>query len=129
MHRYALRAISPRALIGKITVMNTRFLSLAAALALSVSGPAMAQAPVGPAATNAVASSAVGHWIYDLQGNKIGSVRRLSSDGRTAEIMVGSYFQSGSHEATIPVTALSIVNGNVTLRTETAEALNTISWK
>ncbi len=42
-------------------------------------------------------------------------------------IMVGSYFQSGSHEATVPANALSIVNGNVTLRTGIAEARNTVS--
>lgn len=41
--------------------------------------------------------------------------------------MLGSYFQLGSHEAAVPVTALSVVNGNVTLRTGTVEALNTVS--
>jgi len=107
--------------------MNTHSLSLAASLVLSVSGAAMAQAPVGPITPYAVASSAVGRWIYDLQGNKVGSVRHLSNDGRTVVIMVGSYFQSGSHEAMVPATALSIVNGNVTLRTGIAEALNTVS--
>ena len=107
--------------------MNTRILSLAASLAWSVGGAAMAQVPGGPVAPYAVASSAVGRWIYDLQGHKFGSVRRLSADGRTALIMVGSYFQSGSHEATVPATALSVVNGNVTLRTGTADALSTAS--
>ncbi len=109
--------------------MNTRFLGLAASLALSIGGAAMAQGPVGPVSPYAVASSAVGRWIYDLQGNKIGSVRRLSGDGRTAEIMVGSYFQPGSHEATVPVSALSVVHGNVTLRNQTAEASNTVPYK
>lgn len=109
--------------------MNIRLLSLAASLAFSISGAAMAQAPVSPVSPYTVASSAVGRWLYDLQGNKIGSVRRLSSDGRTVEIMVGSYFQSGSHAATVPAAALSIVDGNVTLRTGTAEALNTVSRK
>jgi len=107
--------------------MNIRFLSIAASLVLSVSSAAIAQAPVGPVSPYAVASSSVGRWLYDIQGNKIGSVRRLSGDGRTVEIMVGSYFQAGSHAATVPATALSIVDGNVTLRTGTAEALNTVS--
>ena len=109
--------------------MNIRFLSFAASLFLSVIGAAMAQAPVGPVSPYAVASSAVGRWLYDLQGNKIGSVRRLSGDGRTVEIMVGSYFQAGSHAATVPAAALSLVDGNVTLRTGTAEALNTAPRK
>jgi len=109
--------------------MTIRFLGLAAALALSAGGAAMAQAPVSPISPYAVASSPVGRWLYDLQGNKIGSVRRLSGDGLTAVIMVGSYFQIGSHEAVVPVTALPVVNGNVTLRTETVEALNAVSRK
>ncbi len=89
----------------------------------------MAQAPVGPVSPYTVTSSSVGRWLYDLKDNKIGSGRRLSGDGRTVEIMVGSYFQSGSHAATVPAAALSIVDGNVTLRTGTAEALNTVSRK
>ena len=107
--------------------MTIRFLRLAAVLALSVGGAVMAQAQVGPVSPYAAASSSVGRWLYDLQGNKIGSVRHLSGDGLTTVIMVGSYFQPGSHEAAVPVTALSVVNGNVTLRAGTVEALNTVS--
>jgi len=109
--------------------MTIRFLGLAAALAFSVGGAAMAQAPVGPVSPYAAASSPIGRWLYDLQGNKVGSVRRLSDDGLTAVVMVGSYFQPGSHEAAVPVAALSVVNGNITLRTGTVEALNTVSRK
>jgi hypothetical protein len=76
------------------------------------------------ATVSSVAASAVGHWLYGPQGNIIGSVRSLAADGRTVAIMVGAYFQTGSHEARIPTTALSMVNGKVTLRTETANALN-----
>jgi hypothetical protein len=125
----ALRVTCSGAPTWKITVMNIRFLSLAASLALSVGGAAIAQASVGPVSPYAVASSAVGRWLYDLQGNKIGSVRRLSGDGRTVEIMVGSYFQAGSHAATVPATALFFVDGNVTLRAGTVEALNTVPRK
>lgn len=92
------------------------------AMALSVTGAAMAQAPAEP-----VASKVVGRWLYDQKGNKIGSVRSLSDDGQTAVIMTGSYFQPGSHEATISVAALSVVSGHVTLRTGVAEALNSVS--
>lgn len=111
--------------------MNTRILSLAASLAMSVSGVAIAQTAYNSTANHAeiysVASSAVGRWIYDLQGNIIGSVRSLTDDGRTAVIMVGSYFQPGSHEAQVPNADLSIVNGKVTLQAGTVQALNTVS--
>ncbi len=104
-------------------------LSVAAALAF-VSTGAMAQGAAGPttshAAASPVAADVVGHWIYDQQGNKLGSVRGLADGGRTAVIMVGSYFQPGSHEARISAGALSVVDGNVTLRNETVQALNTV---
>jgi len=111
--------------------MNTRLFSLAASLALSVGGGVMAQAATNPDANQAtapsIASSVVGRWLYDLQGNIVGSVRSLTDDGRTAVIMVGSYFQPGSHEAKVSSSMLSIVDGKVTLRPETAEALNTVA--
>ncbi len=113
--------------------MNARLFSVAAALALSVSGAVMAQATACVAAEQAAApsaaASAVGQWLHDLQGNTIGSVRGLADGGRTAVIMVGSYFTPGSREATVPARAISIVNGKVTLQTETVEALNTSSWR
>ncbi len=109
--------------------MNTRILGLAALLAFSAGSGAMAKAAADPAATQAaalpVAAGAVGHWLRDPQGRIIGSVRSLTDGGRTAVIMVGSYFQAGSHEARISSSALSMVNGNVTLRPETVQALNT----
>ncbi len=113
-----------------------RILSVAAALAFStsnlfISSGAAAQVASIPAtnqaAVNSTASSAVGHWVYNQQGDKIGSVRSLTDNGETAVIMVGSYFQPGSHEARISANALSIVNGNVTLRNDTLQALNTVS--
>ncbi len=107
-----------------------RILSIAASLAFSVGGAALAQTAAYPttdqAAVYSIAASSVGRWVYDLQGNKIGSVRSLTDDGRTAVIMVGSYFQPGGHEARIPASALSMVNGKATLRGETVEALNTV---
>ncbi len=111
--------------------MNTHLLSLTALLAVSVSRGTVAQTVVVPAvihaAVSSVAASAVGHWLYGPQGNIIGSVRSLAADGQTVVIMVGSYFQTGGHQARIPTTALSMVNGKVTLRTETAEALSIAS--
>ncbi len=112
--------------------MNTRILSLVAAMALSLGAAAFAQPMVSPAteqaAAHSVASSAVGHWLYDPQGSIIGSVRSLTDDGRTAVIMVGSYFQPGSHLASVHASSLSIVNGKVTLQNETVQALNTALW-
>ena len=111
--------------------MNTRILSLAASLVFTLGGVALAQPAANPAtgqaAVYSVASSAVGRWLYDLKGNRIGSVRKLEDGGRTAVIMVGSYFQPGSHEARVPASALSMVDGKAVLRGDTVEALNTVS--
>ncbi len=111
--------------------MNIRNLALAASLALSFGGAALADTPVAPAsepAAASVASNAVGHWIYDSRGNIIGSVRSLTNDGQTAVIMVGSYFQPGSHLDTVHASSLVNVNGKVMLRNETVQALNTALW-
>lgn len=106
------------------------FAITAAALTLAV-GPALAGGngvndfATDQAAAHSVTASAVGHWVYDRQGNTIGSVRSLAADGRTAVLMVGSYFEPGSHVASISSSALSIVNGKVILRTETIDTLRT----
>lgn len=116
-----------------MTIMNTRFLSLLAVLALPVnagviSGTAMAQSNAGRSSAETIqhsaAASAVGRWLHDPQGNTIGSVRSLADDGRTAVIMVGSYFQPGSYEARVPAGALSVLDGKVTLQTETLQTLS-----
>lgn len=111
--------------------MNIRILSLAASVALSFGGAALAQPMVGPGtepATASVASNAVGHWLYDARDNIIGSVRSLTNDGQTAVIMVGTYFQPGSHLDTVHASSLVMVNGKVMLRNETVQALNTALW-
>ena len=106
--------------------MNTRIATLAASLVLSLGSAGMAQvAMAAPAAAQrSVAADAVGRWLHDDRGNTIGSVRSLTDDGRSAVIMVGTYFEPGSHEATVPVGDLSIVGGRVTLRPAVVEALN-----
>ena len=107
--------------------MRAISLTVGAALLLSVSSGAMAEPAAHPAAIEAaapfVATNAVGRWLHDLQGNTIGSVRGLADGGRTAIIMVGSYFRPGSYEARVPASALSVVDGKVTLQTETMQAL------
>ena len=115
---------------GKVKTMNTRMLSLIASVAFTFGGAALAQPAASPAAGQAViysvASSAVGRWLYDLKGQRIGSVRKLEDGGRTAVIMVGSYFQIGSHEARVPASALSVVDGKAVLHDDTVQALNTV---
>ena len=111
--------------------MNTRMLTLAASLAFTFGGAALAQPVAGPTAGQApiysIASSAVGRWLYDLKGQRIGSVRKLEDGGRTAVIMVGSYFQIGSHEARVPASALTVADGRAVLHDQTVQALNTVS--
>ena len=109
--------------------MNTRIATLTASLLLSLGSTALlAQgalaAPAPDLSTSTIAADAVGSWLNDEHGNKIGSVRSVTDDGRTAVIMVGSYYEPGSHEARVPVGDLSIVNDKVTLRTDVVEALN-----
>ena len=113
--------------------MHTRLLDLGAALVLSVSSGAMAQTPPRHAprqsAVPSLAADAVGRWLYDAKGNIIGSVRTQADGGRTAVIMVGSYFEPGSHEARVPADALSLMDGKATLTAETTMALNARSWR
>ena len=96
--------------------------SVAALGLLAVVGAGSAQAQQSPAA-----AQAVGRWLYDAQGNTVGSVRALTDDGRSAVIMLGSYFRPGSHAVTVPIRQFAVVDGKVTLRSETALAMNTLS--
>ena len=106
--------------------MNTRLLSLAVALALAIGGGAASgQAMAQTAPSSPFVASAVGDWLYNAQGNKIGSVRRLTDGGRTVVVMIGFYFSiDGIYEARVPASALSIVNGRATLQPATFQALN-----
>ena len=117
--------------LNRKKTMNTRTLSLAASLVFTFGGAASAQPAVGPmpglASVYSIASSAVGRWLYDLKGQRIGSVRKLEDSGRTAVIMIGSYYQIGSHEARVPASALSVVDGKAVLHDDTVQALNTVS--
>ena len=102
-------------------------LSLAAAAFLALAGAAAAQPVPNPAAapaSTAAPALVVGRWLHDAQGNTIGSVRALADGGQSAVVMLGAYFQPGSHEVTVPARRLSVVDGKVTLQTETALALN-----
>ncbi len=85
---------------------------------------AQSGASLRTASSPTVSSSVVGQWVHDPQGNIIGSVRGLTSDGRSASIMVGSYFQPGSHEVMVRAQSISTVNGRVVIDRETAQVLS-----
>lgn len=72
---------------------------------LAVVGAGSARAQQLPDAAPAVAAStaaqAVGRWLYDAQGNTIGSIRVLADD--------------------------VLVDGKVTLQSKTVEAMNTLA--
>ena len=112
--------------------MSTILHRTAAALGfLAVVGVGSAQAQqlpdAAPAAAVSTAAQTVGRWLHDAQGNTIGSVRALADDGRSVVVMLGSYFQPGSHAATVPARSLVLVDGKVTLRSGTIEAMNTLT--
>ncbi len=90
-----------------------RKFGLAMAVSLALGVPALAQ--------NAPLSSAVGQWVYSPQGEKIGSVRGLTADGQV-EVLVGAYFQPGSHIETVPARAFSLADGRVTLQPQTLQS-------
>ncbi len=96
--------------------MNIRSIALTALLTLSAGGAAFAQSVPG---------SAAGQFLYDPQGETLGSVVGLTDGGRTAVVRLGFIREPGSREITVPASALSVSNGRVTLRAETVEALNT----
>ena len=108
--------------------MNTRLLSLAGALALAIGGGAVSgQVMAQTAASSSFSASAVGGWLYNAQGNKIGSVRRLTDGGQTVVVMIGFYFSiDGIYQASVPASALSMVNGKATLQPATFQALNAV---
>jgi hypothetical protein len=104
--------------------MNKRLLGMATVLAVSLGTGAVRDAAQAQTVSPSVASEAVGKWLYDAQGNTIGSVRSVDGDGRSATIMVGSYFRPGSYETRVPARAISTENGRVTLRNDVIQALN-----
>ena len=105
--------------------MTARFFGALALLTVSGGSAAVAQALPGAASSGCATEAAVGRWLLDSQGAKIGSIRALTDGGRTVVIMVGSYFQPGSHEAVVPACAITVAaDGRVMLRREAIEALN-----
>ena len=102
----------------------TAALLAVAGVTLAASTGTMAQSAVNSAAATPSVASVAGSWLHDPQGNVIGSVRGPADGGRTAILVIGSYFRPGSHEVRVPASQLSVVGGRVTLQPEISEALN-----
>lgn len=105
--------------------MNKRLLSLTSAAVLPLASvPTLAQQL--PVVTPPIASAAAlaGRWLHDNRGGIIGSVKSVSSDGRTATIVLGVYKFDNVRIIEVPASTLSVVDGRITLRGGTAEALN-----
>lgn len=105
--------------------MIARPLSALLLMAALVGPGAMAQAQPGAAPAECATEAAVGHWLRNPQGAKIGSVRALADGGRSVVIMVGAYFDPGGYEAVVPACTITMAaDGRVMLRREAVEALN-----
>jgi hypothetical protein len=102
---------------------KTAALVLAAGLGSGIAGlahPVFAQptAELNP-------QSVVGNWLYDANGQLVGSVYAVADGGRTVVVQYGSYLTPGRHLVSLPAADLALVSGHATLRTLTANALAT----
>lgn len=88
--------------------------------------PAACAAPGTDPPINSVGADAVGRWLHGPDGTAIGSVRSLSDGGRTANVVIGSCFEPGSHEAQVPVGLLATAGGQVVLQPDTVQALGVL---
>jgi len=104
--------------------MNKRLLSLAGVAVLAVATPTLSQQRPAAATPGTSAAALAGNWLRDSRGRIIGSVKSVSPDGRTATVVLGVYTLDNVRVSEVPASALSVVDGKVTLRGETAEALN-----
>ncbi len=88
------------------------------AAAFGAAAPAFAQ----PAA-EFNPQAAVGHWLYDVNGDLVGSVYAVTDGGRTVIVQYGTYLTPGRHLVALPAADLAEIAGRATLRTMTADAL------
>jgi hypothetical protein len=65
----------------------------------------------------------VGNWLYDANGQLIGSVYAVADSGRTVVIQIGSYLTPGRHLVSVPAADVAVSNGRTTLQTLTAQEL------
>ena len=105
--------------------MNTRLLSIAGAAVLTLAAaPTLAQQFPTVAPTGTSTAGLAGRWLHDDQNRIIGNVKSVSPNGRMATIMLGIYLLDNVRVMEVPVSALSVLDGKVTLRRDTAEVLN-----
>ncbi len=105
--------------------MKAHLLGTLALIAASAGTGAAAQGGPETAPVICADKAMVGRWLYDPQGNTIGSVRALTDRGRTAVVMLGSYFQPGSHEIRVPACEITVAaGGRVTLGHDVVDARN-----
>jgi len=116
-----------------ISTIRTRLtLTAAAALALTGANVAASAVPVAQSASvleRPADPSAAGRWLHDEQGNVIGSVRGFAEGGQTAILMIGSYFEQGSHVAVVPASSLYVAAGQVRLRASPAGEINVLALR
>ena len=104
---------------------KTAALILAASLgsaSLGLATPALAQR-----AAEFSPRSAVGNWLYDANGELVGSVYGVADGGRTVIAQWGSYLTPGRHLVSVPAADFAMVGDHVMLRTLTANALASTS--
>jgi len=87
-------------------------------LGLLTGAPALAQTAAGGSV-----QSVVGRWLYDANGDLIGSVYAVTDGGATTIIQYGSYLTPGRKLVAIPSAEVTIVGGRAVLRTLTADSL------
>jgi len=70
--------------------------------------------------------SHVGEWLYDPDGEVVGSLERLRGDGE-ALVRVSTYLMPGNRFVVVPVRDLGVVQGRVVLHGVAFSDLETIS--
>ena len=123
---FATSTICTKLLLPVAALLVSAGASLAASTGDTAQSAAFPKSSVAGAGTPA-GPGAAGRWLHDEQGRVIGSVRGFTDDGRTAILMIGSYFEFGSHVATVPASDLYIAGGQVRLRTRNASATDTLA--
>jgi hypothetical protein len=96
-------------------------LSATTALALLVGSNAFYVAPALAQQTSPSLAAAVGHWLYDVNSDLVGSVYAIADSGRTVVLQFGSYLTPGRHLVSVPAPEVAIMNGRATLQTLTAQ--------
>ena len=96
---------------------------LSAVTALTLLAGTTAGFPPTAFAASPSIESAIGNWLYDVNGELVGSVYAVADSGRTVVLQFGSYLTPGRHLVSVPVADVTIMSGRATLQTLTAQEL------